>query len=294
MTAIIADSTCDLNTDLWKDFELKHLPLSIMLQEDTYLDGIDINVDKVYEAMRKGIVPKTSQIPYEYIRETFEEYAKAGIDFIYIAFSKEMSSCFSLATVMVKELQERYPKVHMAVVDSKGGSSATGLIVLQALYLAKQGMEFSDLMKDIQYMVEHVEHVFSVSDLEWMAKGGRISKPLGYIGSKLKLRPWLDVEEGKMVVKGMVRGRNKAIHEVAKELVKRAERFPEQLIAISHADDLEAALRLEEEIKSMLPKCKTTVCHIGGILGVHIGISGIGAFCFNEVIPHYVDIDNLA
>ncbi len=291
MTTIIADSTCDLNQDLLKGYNLKVLPLSITLQEKTYLDGIDIQIDKVYEAMRKGIMPKTAQIPYEYIFNAFDECSKAGEDFIYLSFSKEMSSCYSLATVIANELQELYPDVRMSVVDSRGGSSATGLIVLQALRLAKAGMEYDTLLKDIQFMIDHVEHVFSLADLEWMAKGGRISKPLGFIGSKINLRPWLDVEGGKMIVKGMVRGRNKAINIVAKELVKRAERFPEQLIAITHADDLPSALELETQIKNMLPICKTTLCHIGGILGVHIGISGIGAFCFNERVPDYLIVD---
>lgn len=285
MIKIIADSTCDLNPELLKEFDLQILPLSITIQEKTYLDGIDIKVEEIYDIMRQGILPKTSQIPYEYIRNAFDSCAKSGTDFIYIAFSRAMSGCYNLASIIAKELQEEYPSVNMTVVDSKGGSSATGLIVLQALRLAKTGLDYSSLLKEIYFMVDHVEHIFSVADLEWLAKGGRISKPLGYVGNILNLRPWLDVEEGKMVVKGMVRGRKKAIETVAIELAKRAGKFPDQLIAINHADDLPSALELEARIKDLLPRCTTTLCHIGGILGVHIGLKGIGVYCFNEKGP---------
>lgn len=288
MIKIIADSTCDLNPHLLEEFNLTVLPLNITIQDKTYQDGIDITVDDIYKVMRSGILPKTAQISYEHMQNTFESFAKNEDDFIYISFSKAMSGCYSLAVMILKELKEKYPHVHMTVIDSKGGSSATGLIVLQALRMVSKGIDYDTLLEQIHYMVEHVEHIFSVGDIEWLAKGGRISKPLGYVGNMLNLRPWLDVENGKMIVKGMVRGRNKAIDTVAKELAKRAEKFPEQLIAISHADDPQSALDLEVKIKNLLPKCSTTICHIGGILGVHIGINGIGVYCFNEKPSHYV------
>lgn len=288
MTQIIADSTCDLDPTLLGKMKLPILPLCITLNDQTYLDGVEISVDTLYEQMRLGVFPKTSQIPYDSISTVFERCARAGQDFIYIAFSSEMSGCCSLASTIASDLSQAFPDVRMAVVDSRGGSSATGLIVLQALRLAAQDLPFDDLLIQIDFMASHVEHVFSVSDLEWMAKGGRISKPLGYVGSKLHLRPWLDVEQGRMVVKGIVRGERKAIAQVVEEVVKRAAAFPDQLIAISHSDALQAALEVEKEIKALLPRCTTTICHIGSVLGVHIGLNAIGVFCFNQKPPRYV------
>jgi DegV family protein with EDD domain len=289
---IITDSTTDLDKRILGQYELMVLPLTITIDNVNYLDGKDIQVEQVYEVMRKKIVPKTSQIPMEYFYNVFRQCAMEGKDIIYISFSKEMSSCFSVANMVAQEIREEYPHISIDVVDSEGGSSATGLIVWQALQMAKQGLHREEILANVKEMIQSVVHVFSVADLEWMALGGRINKPMGMIGSKLKIQPWLMVEEGKMVVKGMVRGRRKAIEKVAEETVKRALKSPDQLIAITHADDLDAAKQLEERIKQKLPQCKTTITHIGGVLGVHIGISGIGVFFFSSR-PSWYQFDEI-
>lgn len=287
MIQIIADSTCDLNAELIKDFKLTILPLTITIEDKNYLDGIDLTVSDIYSMMRSGIVPKTSQIPYECISHTFEEVLKEGNDIIYIAFSSEMSGCFTFANMIAQEYSIKYPDQRIKVIDSKGGSSATGLVVLQCLKFAKEGLSFDELVKRALFMIDHVEHVFSVADLNWLAKGGRISKPLGFIGQKLKVRPWLDVENGKMIVKGMVRGSRHAVDTVVSEVVSRVSEFKDQLIAITHADDIDTARAVEEKIKALLPTCRTTICEIGGVLGVHIGIGGVGVFCFNKKVEGY-------
>ncbi len=284
---IITDSTCDLDPSLVQGSGLEILPLTITIDDKSYVDGEELTVFDVYEVMRKGTAPKTSQIPYHRVYNLFKSCFENGEDFIYIAFSSNMSSCYTLAHMIGEELGRLYPERKFAVIDSRGGSSATGLIVLQALRMARDGLPFETVKADIQFMAEHVEHVFSVDDLMWLAKGGRIPKIVGYVGSKLNIHPILDVENGSMVVKKMIRGRKKAIQTVANEIIKRAEEFPTQLIAISHADDPSSAKTLEKQIKESLPNCKTTLCHIGGVLGVHIGLKGIGAYCLNKSPENY-------
>lgn len=284
---IIADSTCDLNPSLIENMSLEILPLVLTLEEKSYLDGEEIRVTEVYDAMRRGVLPKTSQIPYERAYSVFKSIFEKGNDFIYIAFSGEMSGCFSLGSLIARELREEYPERKCAVIDSRGGSAATGLIVLQALRMARDGLPFDALESEIGFMVAHIEHIFSVGDLEWLARGGRIPKIVGYIGGKLGLRPILDVENGRIVFRRTLRGQNKAIRAVADEIILRAAGFPNQLIAISHADDRRSAEMLEALIAVGLPECQITLCHIGAVLGAHIGLKGIGAFCFNQRSAHY-------
>lgn len=288
MVRIITDSTTDLDQALYAPYGLTVLPLIITLKDQNYLDGEEISVQQVYAAMRQGTLPKTALIPPERVRAAFAACAQRGEDCIYIAFSSEMSGCCNMAENMAREARDAFPGRRIAVVDSRGGSSATGLIVLQALKMAAAGMGFDALLSEIAFMVAHVEHVFSVADLEWLAKGGRIPRVVGFLGGKLNIRPLLDVENGKMTVKGMVRGNKKAVLAVANEIAKRAKAFPDQLIAVNHADDPAAALLLCEQIKALLPQCKTTVCHIGGVLGAHIGLSGVGAYCFTLRPAHYI------
>lgn len=284
---IIADSTCDIDPSLIKGTGLRILPLTITIGDKNYMDGEEITISNIYDTMREGTVPKTAQIPCERIYNLFKSCFEEGKDFIYIAFSSQMSGCYTLANTIAEELSGKYPERKFAVIDSKGGSSATGLIVLQALRMARDGMSFEQIKAEVQFMAEHIEHVFSVEDLEWLAKGGRVSKLVGHAGSLLNIHPILDVENGRIIMKRMIQGHKKAIQTVANEIIRRAKMFPTQLIAINHADDLVSAKTLEKLIKEGLPYCKTTLCHIGGVLSVHIGLKGIGAYCFNQMPENY-------
>lgn len=282
MIRIIADSTCDIAEELLRGYDLITLPLVITVDGQNYLDGVDIGIEQVYDWMRRDILPQTAQVPYDVMRNAFEDCCKRGEDFIYLSFSSEMSGCFSLSAVITEELKAEYDNIRMEIVDSQGGSCATGLIVLQALKMAEAGHTMDEILKEVRFMIDHVEHIFTVADLNWMVKGGRISKPLGLAGSVLNIRPWLDVERGKMIVKGMVRGEKKAIALITEEVKKRSGAFSRQLIAIAHAGDRLLAEKVEEKIKESLPECATAITEIGGVLGVHLGMSGIGVFFFNE------------
>lgn len=285
--AIIADSTCDLEPSLLRGHALTVLPLTITIADADYLDGETIGVQDIYEYMRKGIVPKTAQIPYDRTYTLFRGHLEQGRDVIFISFSSEMSGGFQMATIIARELQEEYPQRKIAVLDSRGGSGATGIIVLQALKMAQMDCSFEAIVAEIVFMAEHVEHVFTLDDLEWLSKGGRIPKFVGFIGNRLGFHPILDVQEGRMAVCRMVRGTKHAIQNVADEIILRAKKFPEQLVAICHADNLPAAKTVEMLVKNALPGCMTMLCHIGGGLAVHLGLKGIGAFCLSQKPPQY-------
>ncbi|MEL7601970.1 MAG: DegV family protein [Bacillota bacterium] len=284
---IVTDSTCDIEPSLLNGYRLDILPLVISIDERSYLDGEEIHIEEVYEYMRKGIVPKTSQIPYDRTYSLFRSILERGEDVLYISFSSELSGCFSLGSMVAEELRADFSGRNIAVVDSKAGAGATGLIVLQALKMAAAGLPFDTVKAETEFLADHIEHVFSVGDLEWLAKGGRIPKVVGYVGSKLGFHPILEVEKGRMVVRRMVRGKSNAIQAVANDIIQRAQKFPAQLVAICHADDLLSAQKLEALIKEGLSGCVTTLCHIGGVLGVHLGLKGIGAFCFNQKSERY-------
>jgi len=284
---IVADSTSDIDPALVRGLGLEILPLVINIDGRSYLDAEEIDVSRVYEAIREGTVPKTAQIPYGRAYGLFKSLLEESSDVIYIAFSGEMSSCYAMCSMIAEELRGDYPERKLAVVDSGGGSGAAGLIVLQALKMANADWPFETVLSEIEFMTAHIEHVFSVDDLEWLAKGGRIPRVVGFLGSRLGFHPILEVEKGRMVVRRMVRGRANTLRAVADEIIRRAEKFPSQLISITHADDLPAAKKLESFIMEALPKCSVTLCHIGGVLGVHIGLKGIGAFCLNERPEHY-------
>ena len=171
---------------------------------EIFIQGEKVRFHSSNDATAHNIgMPKTSQIPYERIYREFRSCLDNGQDFIYIAFSSEMSGCCALANLISEELLAEYPGRRGAVIDSRGGSSATGLIVLQALQLAETELPFETICTEIRFMTEHVEHVFSVDDLLWLVKGGRIPKFIGQVGSRLSIHPILDVENGRIILRRM-------------------------------------------------------------------------------------------
>ncbi len=283
MIKLIVDSTCDLPEDYIKKYNISVLSLKVLLEDKEYLDKKTITVDEVYAAMRKGIMPKTSQPSPNEIYEVFKECASNGRDFIYLAFSQAMSGTYQLARGILKEIKELYPKVNMKVIDSKGGSAATGLIALQAVRMADEKcLDFIKVVEKINELISCVEHIFTISDLSWLVKGGRVSKAQGMLGNILNINPILHVKDGKMEVIHKVRGRKKALNMVVDLLEERAKNLTDQIIGISHADDLETAEELIELIKSRLGCTRFIVNKIGSVLGSHLGIGGVGIFFFNN------------
>jgi DegV family protein with EDD domain len=285
MIKIMVDSTCDLPDELIKKYDIKILPLRVSLDDKEYLDKKTIEVDEVYSAMRKGIIPKTSQPNPKDMYDIFNEYCTKGHDFIYLSFSSVLSSTYQLAQSILKEFKNKYPMLNMEVIDSKGGSTATGLIALQAVKLSEEGgLNFDSIVKKIEVFVNHIEHVFTITDLNWIIKGGRIGKAQGMIGNMLDIKPILDVNDGAMEVIKKVRGKKKALNTVVDILEERAKRFPDQIIGVSHADDLKTAEELIELIRRRLGTKEFIVNKIGSVLGSHLGIGGVGIFFFNDKI----------
>lgn len=289
MIKVIVDSTCDLSEELIKEHDIQVLPLKIRLEDQEYEDKVTIQVEDVYDAMRKGVVPMTSQPSPVCMNELFTSYCRKGYDFIYLAFSSKLSGTYQLAVSIIEELKGKYPEIRQEAVDSKGGSMATGLIALQAAKLSEAGYNFETVLRAVRNLIEHVEHIFTITDLKWLTKGGRISKSEGLIGNMLDIKPILDVKDGVMEVIKKIRGKKKALNMVADILIERMQNFPEQTIGISHADDLNTALELVEIIKQKNIKSKIMINKIGSVLGSHLGIGGVGVFFFNMQPDLYIE-----
>ncbi|WP_282433361.1 DegV family protein [Desulfosporosinus sp. FKA] len=202
-----------------------------------------------------------------------------GEDFIYLAFSAALSGTYQLAETILLEFQSKYPDRNMQVIDSKSGSVAIGLIALQAAKMIEAGYGFEAVTRHISYLTEHIEHVFTIADIGWLVKGGRISKLQGMLGSLLDVRPILEVKNGLLHLSKKARGNQKALNLVSDTLTDRIEGFPEQIIGIAHSDNLPGA----EDLKNLLAKRLDTnnfiIIKIWCVLGSHLGIGGLGNWC---------------
>lgn len=289
MTKIIIDSTTDLPKDIIDRYDIDILPLRIYINGREYLDKFTICVSDVYKEMKNGILPQTSLPNPKNIYELFEKYASKGKDFIFYSFSSKLSSTYETSYLIIKELKKKFPDVNMGIIDTKGGSLGSGLIALQGALAAKKGESFDNIIKNSKQASENIEHIFSINDLSWLLKGGRISKSSEIIGRTLNIKPILEVRDGKMEVVKKARGRKKMLNTVLDMVENRIEEFPEQIIGIAHADDLKTALKMKDMIEKRI-ECKNGILieKIGSVLGSHLGIGGVGVLFFNREPDLYI------
>jgi len=281
LTQLIIDSTCDMNKTFMKENNISILPLNISLGDVTYKDKVNIEPTRVYEAMKKGIFPKTAQpLPYDML-EIFESFCKRGEDFIYLAFSGKLSGTYQTASVIIKQLKSQYSGVKMACIDSKGGSLATGLIA-EDLIDMRSIKEFEEVVEGTKARASKIQHLFTINDLSWLVKGGRISKVERAIGQILNIKPILHVRDGFMEVIAKERGRRKAYSKLISLLESRISNEESPKIGISHADNLEDALIIKAMIEDRFGYTDFRICQIGSTLASHLGIGGVGLFFYGK------------
>jgi DegV family protein with EDD domain len=255
----------------------------VILDEEAYRDGIDITLNDVYDAMRAGKEPGTSQISWADTKNLFSSIAADGDDFIYLSFSAAMSGTYDLAKLVREEVKLKYPSCRMEIVDSKGGSLGSGLIAIQLGLMNEKGASFDEMLVQCQWMTAHVKYAFTIDDLKCALRGGRLlAKKVGDIGSVFKIKPLMDVKNGRISLDRIVRGTKHSMEAIVNMVVDYAVDFEDQIIGITHADDPEKALVLLNSLKDRLPKCTFLCERIGSVLGSHLGIGGVGVFCMDK------------
>jgi DegV family protein with EDD domain len=289
MIKIIVDSSTDLPAELLKEYDIRLIPQRIYLEGVEYFDKVTIDTDEVYEAMRRGITPMTSIPRPVDVKEAFVQCCRREDDFIYIAISSKLSGTYQLAMSILEEVKEEYREAKMQVVDSKSGSTAAGLIALQAAKLARAGVAFEEIVEQLTELADHVEHVFFVGDLKWLVMGGRLTRSDGLIGNILNIKPILHVRDGEVELLERVRGRKKALTAIVDIVEDKIKDFPKQTIGISHAGDLELVDGLREMLIKRLGLEDIITNKIGAALVSHLGIGGVGVFFFNKEPRLYIE-----
>src|SRR5690554_494611 len=278
---IIVDSACDLPKGIIDKYNIKVLPFNLHIDDRSYKDGRDIQVNEVYEFIKKGIYLKISQVSPVDIKDTFVEYAQKGLNCIYISFSSKMSSTCQTARIIAEKVQEKYSDTEIKVVDSKAGSIATGIMAYRAALLLEKGFETVAVLDKIRLWAEHIEHLFILDSLKALQIGGRISKSTSIIGDVLRIKPLLYVDDGEIKLLKKVRGSKRAVNLLFRYFKEKSFDIKNQLIGIVHADDLERANYLKDRIIEIGGKV-FCVEQISSVLGAHLGIGGLGIFFLNK------------
>lgn len=291
MIRILIDSGIDQNNYMKKTYDYDLLPLSIVINEKDYLDQVELSLEDVHGYMKEGILPKTSQVSPKTVIDTLDACRERGEDVIYITIYSQFSGTYQVAQSTVEAYLEEYPDMNIAVIDSKGGSGGGALLALQAMEMAKKNEDFETIVSQTIENTEHIKYHFTLNNLKWLVKGGRLPKAAGYAGDALNIKPYLSVNETGIYLKKLVRGQDRIYKRMIKDMKKGIDGFTDQLVTISHVNDIESAKRLEKMVKEELPNVTTQIFDIGALLAAHLGIGGVGVFYFDQKPSQYMYID---
>lgn len=269
---IITDSTSDLPLDVVEKYDIEVIPLLVSFGEETYKDGIDINLPTLLQKMNgTSQFPRTAQINPQRFLECYKRYLDEGYKIVSVHISSKMSGTYQSACV-AKEMLETDDIV---VIDSLSVTSGLGLLAIKAAKLKEAGLEINQIYEEIIKLIPHVKSSIVFNSLDNLVKGGRLSKTAGIIGNILGIKPILSVHNGEMVVTDKVRGNKKAIRTILDYIdsmgIKDGE---ESLIIQVENTDVRDALRedLKEKGKAFIE------CQVGCVVGVHSGPNACGIF----------------
>lgn len=279
---LFADSASDLPKEFFETEDVTLFPLRVHIGEEEFEDIRTIHSLKVYETIRSGVQPKTSQASPEEMQSAFEQLAKDKEEGYYIAFSSELSGTHNTAVMVADQVREEYPDLKLTILDSKAASLGYGLLVKEAAALAKSGKTLDEIQEQIARKAEKLESLFTVEDLDYMARGGRISKGSAFVGGLLNIKPLLHVEDGKLVPIEKLRGRKKVIKRMIELIEERGNNLDQQTLAISHGDDEEFAELLKQEIQNRFNPKNVEIHLIGSVIAAHTGPGTLAVFFFKD------------
>ena len=283
---LVSDSTADMDVEVVKKLDVKIIPFSYSVNDNIshyYLDERDGDISEFYANMKKGAMPVTSQVNPITYNEYFEEIVSEGKDILYICFTSGLSGSYQTSILGVNMLKDKYPEANIVVVDSLCASIGQGLLMYLAAKKKQEGMGMDELEQWVLTYRKKIRHWFMVEDLFHLKRGGRVTTVEAVVGSALKIKPILSVDdEGKLFVKSKTRGVSKALDYIIERFKEEAATPETQTVVIGHADAMEKAGRLKEMvIEAGVLEENIIIAPIGPIIGAHVG-AGMAALVFVE------------
>lgn len=288
MIRVIVDSGTDQNNWFKEKYNVDFLPLSIIIENEAYLDRHEISLDELHVKMKEGKMPSTSQPSPGQVRDVLEKYRIKNEQVLIISIWKNLSGTYQVIKSVVDEYKEEYPDFDVALVDSNSASGAASIMTIQALEMIDAGYTFEEIVKQTEWNANHTKIFLTVDRLDWLVKGGRLSKTAGYIGSALNVKPILTLDDEKIYADSMVRGTKRVYAKVVNEIKQASINFPNQLYCISHVGEEENAKKLEAIILQEIPEAKTMIFEFGAVLAAHIGIGGVAVAALTDQPEVYI------
>ena len=275
---LFTDSACDIHPDKLAEWNVKMLPLAFLFT-DTNVEQKDHDepIGEFYKSMRAGRVAKTSCVNEDAFENAFTELLEAGQDILYMGLSGGLSVTPDNAKKVAERLMKKYPDRKIIAIDSLSASAGEGLFVYLAVKNRDAGMTLEENAEALRKEIPHVCHWFTVEDLVYLKRGGRVSAATALLGTALNVKPVLHVDnEGHLIKMTQVHGRKKSIKTLAEKLAQTVR--PDSPIFISNADCMEDAEMLRDLIKAECGMDVTLISSIGSVIGAHAGPGTLALF----------------
>ena len=284
--AVYTDGCSNLPGRILKELDIRVLPCSYVMDDvpGTYLGDIDaFDTHGYYAKLRAGSVMKTSLLNSQLFLDHFRPHLEQGLDIVYVGMSSGISGTIQAARIAAEELMEEFPGRTVWVVDSKGAGFGPGLLSCRASDLRSEGKTAAEAGRILDEEVEHLLEYFTVDDLNFLKRTGRVSGATAAIGTVLNIKPllWGD-PTGHIVALQKCWGRKKAIEAIVELYRTRAIDPEKQRIAISHGDCLEEAQQLAEKICAIAQPKELIICPHEPFTGAHVGPGMLALFFFGK------------
>ncbi len=277
---IHTDSACDIKPELLAEWGVPFTSLTFRFDgSEKEYSNIDMSADEFYAKMRAGGVAKTAAVNSETFRADFESTLKQGKDVLYLGFSSGLSTTYNSGRIAALELSEQYPDRKIVAIDTLAASAGQGLLVYLAVQKMAEGASLEENAEYIRSIILKLAHWFTVDDLVYLKRGGRVSPTAAFFGNMLGIKPVMHVDnEGHLIPMAKVRGRKTAVTALADKYSEFAENPGKDVVFISHGDCMKDVEELASILKSRHGTDITVITDVGPVIGAHSGPGTLALF----------------
>ena len=277
---ILTDSACDITKEILDSWNVGFVSLTFKFTDsDIEYRNSDMPVEKFYAEMRAGRVAKTAAINIDTFIDLFEKELEQGNDILHIGFSSGLSSTYNAARMAGEQLKEKYPDRKIITVDSLAASAGQGLLVYLTVQKKNEGASIEETAEYAKNLIPHICHWFTVDDLVYLKRGGRVSATAAFFGNALGIKPVMHVDdEGHLVPVTKVRGRKTSISTMADMYTELAEDLTGGTVFISHGDCIKDAELLAKMLKDKHGVDVQIITSVGTVIGAHSGPGTLALF----------------
>ena len=278
---VITDSGCDMPKWYFTENDIVCVKLGFTMNKINYEgeDGEHIDEKTFYQKLRDGAMPTTYQVTGETAKKYIRSSLEKGKDVLVITFSSALSGTAGSFAVAARELKEEFPERKICVVDSLCASMGQGLLLDYAVNYAETGADVEETAKYVEGLKLHICHHFTVDNLFHLKRGGRVSGATAIIGSILKIKPVMHVDDkGKLTAVGKTIGRKKSLYTIVENMFSLQNMEENDSVFISHGDCIEDVEYVKSLILARMPNVRIMVNYVGAVIGTHSGVGTLAIF----------------